>query len=79
MAVVDTNPATPARTGVDPLNDIPASGNRFWRVLLRSPAGVIGLLIVLTLLIAALFADWIAPFDPLRMVFGKSRLPSVKI
>ena len=75
MAVVDTNPATPARTGVDPLNDIPASGNRFWRVLLRSPAGVIGLLIVLTLLIAALFADWIAPFDPLRMGAGKRLLP----
>lgn len=47
-----------------------SSGRQFWRILLRSPAGVIGLIIVVTLVVAALFAPWIAPFDPLRMAAG---------
>ena len=42
----------------------------FWGRLLRSPTGVIGLVIVATLLLAAALAPWIALFDPLRMAAG---------
>jgi peptide/nickel transport system permease protein len=42
----------------------------FWRLLLKSPSGVIGLVIVAVLIAAALFAPWIAPYDPLRMGAG---------
>ncbi|MGH1479469.1 MAG: nickel transporter permease [Geminicoccales bacterium] len=41
-----------------------------WRQLLKSPSGVIGLAIVAILIVAALFAPWIAPHDPLRMGAG---------
>ena len=51
------------------------SGSRFWRMLLTSPAGVIGLIIVLTLIVAAVFAPWIAPFDPLQMGAGRRLIP----
>ena len=43
--------------------------------LLMTPAGFIGVAIVLTLIIAALFAEWLAPFDPTRMGAGKRFLP----
>ncbi len=42
----------------------------FLRQLLRSPTGAIGLFIVVTLIVAAVFAPWIAPHDPLRMAVG---------
>ncbi|MGI9336146.1 MAG: ABC transporter permease [Gammaproteobacteria bacterium] len=48
---------------------------RFWRTLLRSPAGVIGSAIVLLLVAVALLAPWIAPFDPLQMGAGKRLTP----
>lgn len=41
-----------------------------WRQLLKSPTGVIGLLIVATLILTAVLAPWIAPYDPLRMAVG---------
>lgn len=47
----------------------------FWSRLLKSPTGLIGLLIVLTLIAAALFAAWIAPFDPLQMAAGPRLQP----
>ena len=43
--------------------------------LLKSPTGLIGLLIVLTLIATALFAVWIAPFDPLQMGAGPRLQP----
>ena len=42
----------------------------FLRRLLKSPTGVIGLTIVLTLILTAALAPWIAPHDPLRMAAG---------
>ncbi len=42
----------------------------FVRTLLKSPSGVIGLVIVMTLILAAVLAPWIAPHDPLRMAAG---------
>lgn len=42
----------------------------FWRALVASPTGAIGLAIVGTLVVAAVFAPLIAPFDPTRMAAG---------
>ena len=47
-----------------------ARPSAFWRQLLKSPTGVIGLVIVLTLILTAALAPWIAPYDPLRMAAG---------
>jgi peptide/nickel transport system permease protein len=47
----------------------------FWLGLLRSPSGVIGLLIVATLVVSAVFAPWIAPYDPLQMGAGPRLQP----
>jgi peptide/nickel transport system permease protein len=56
VAAIEAMPS-PRRTGL-------------WRELLKSPSGVIGLAIVLVLTVTALFAPWIAPFDPLAMGAG---------
>ncbi len=53
----------------------PTPGTSPWRVLLKSPSGVIGALIVATLVVAALAAPWLAPFDPLRMAAGPRLSP----
>ncbi len=42
----------------------------FWRRLLRSPSGAIGLVIVLMLVFCATFADLLAPYDPSKMGAG---------
>ena len=47
----------------------------FWSRLLKSPTGLIGLLIVLTLISTAVFAAGIAPFDPLQMAAGPRLQP----
>jgi peptide/nickel transport system permease protein len=47
-----------------------------WRRLPRlSPAGAIGLVIVLLLLVTAAFADLIAPYSPIKMGVGKPLQP----
>jgi peptide/nickel transport system permease protein len=50
-------------------------GSRFFRTLRRSPAGMIGAAIVLTLILCAIFAPLIAPYDPLRMAAGPRLAP----
>jgi len=47
-----------------------ARGTSFWRALLRSPNGMTGLFIVAVLILVALAAPLIAPYDPLRMAAG---------
>ncbi|MGH6900371.1 MAG: ABC transporter permease [Geminicoccaceae bacterium] len=47
----------------------------FWFRLVRSPTGVVGLAIVVTLVVAAALAPVIAPFDPLRMAAGPRLAP----
>ena len=47
----------------------------FWRRMLRSPNGVVGLAIVLTLIFCAAFADILAPYDPSKMGTGGRFLP----
>lgn len=44
-----------------------AAGRRALRAYLRSPAGVIGLVLLLAVLGAALSADWLFPRDPLAL------------
>jgi peptide/nickel transport system permease protein len=47
----------------------------FWLQLLKSPTGLIGVLIVSTLIVTALFAPWIAPYYPLQMGAGGRFVP----
>lgn len=48
-----------------------------WSLFWRDRAGVIGILIVLSVTVAAVFAPLIAPFDPLDVDFDNSKLPPV--
>lgn len=47
----------------------------FWRRLVRSPSGLIGLAIVLILIFCAAFADILAPYSPTKMGAGGRFLP----
>lgn len=47
----------------------------FWRRLVRSPSGLIGLSIVLLLVFCAAFADVLAPYSPTKMGAGGRFLP----
>ena len=42
----------------------PAAGSRVWRKLTRSPAAIVGMLILIVVVSTALAAPWIAPHDP---------------
>lgn len=46
-----------------------------WRRLLSSPGGIIGLVLIAVLVLAALLAPWLAPFDPVRMGAGRPLTP----
>lgn len=56
-----------------------ASGKRnVWRALLSEPLGVMGGTIVLAFVLMALFAPWLAPYDPLKIdVMHKFSGPSL--
>ncbi len=47
----------------------------FFRVLLRSPSSKVGAVICLVLVLTAIFAPWLAPFDPTDMGAGKVLTP----
>ncbi len=64
-----------AETVDPPAAEAPRARPGFARALLSSPSGVIGLAIVLVLVVAALAAPWLAPFDPLRMAAGPRLQP----
>jgi peptide/nickel transport system permease protein len=51
------------------------TGREFLRLLLRSPGAKIGAAILLVLVLVALFAPIIAPFDPTQMGVGKTLQP----
>ncbi|NHF73187.1 ABC transporter permease [Paracoccus xiamenensis] len=65
------------------LDDSPASrlqaslgrSYRMARMLMRNPLAVVGALILLTLLVTAAFAPWIAPYSPLGQDLGARLLP----
>jgi peptide/nickel transport system permease protein len=42
----------------------------FWRALRRDPLGMVGLVIVAVILLTALFANFIVPYDPNRIMAG---------
>ena len=56
-----------------------ASGKRnLWRALMAEPLGVMGGIIVATFVAMALFAPWLAPYDPLKIdVMHKFAGPSL--
>jgi len=56
-----------------------ASGKRnVWRALMAEPLGIMGGAIVLTFVVMALFAPWLAPYDPLKIdVMHKFSGPSL--
>lgn len=63
-----------------PLNPIgrraePSRARVLTRRLLRSPVGIIGSIIVVLVVIAALFAPWLAPHDPTRLALGNRFVP----
>lgn len=43
-------------------------GDSIWRLFLRNKMGVIGLIMLVSILFVALFAPWIAPYDPYEIV-----------
>ncbi|EKG31526.1 ABC transporter permease [Pseudomonas avellanae] len=56
-----------------------ASGVRLMRFLLRNPMTLAGLLVIVTLLIVALFAPWIATHDPLAQDLSAAlRMPGAQ-
>ena len=55
--------------------DEPIRTGGFLRGVLASPSGAIGLAIVLLLIVCAIAAPWLAPFDPLRMGAGPRLQP----
>lgn len=69
MAISSQAPSSPA------LEAEPGGAARFWGTLLRSPAGMLGLAVVAALVVVAIFASWIAPFDPLQMGAGRRLSP----
>lgn len=50
---------------------------RFLKLILRDPAGLVGLVLVLGLVIVAVFAPQLAPHDPLGQNLSDSKLPPV--
>jgi ABC-type dipeptide/oligopeptide/nickel transport system permease subunit len=46
-----------------------------WRLLWRDKSGLLGVCIFLLLVITAVFAPWIAPYDPLEQHLKDSKLP----
>jgi peptide/nickel transport system permease protein len=61
-------------TGVMPTEAEPRHAGEFRRLfasLLRNPGAVIGLVLVVLLLLVAIFAPLIAPYDPMQMGAGK--------
>lgn len=49
--------------------ETPRSGLRdFWRQLRRNPIGLLGLIMLLAVVIMAVFAPWLAPYDPYKPV-----------
>jgi len=52
-----------------------AAQNTLWQLLLRDRAGLIGLVLFVLVVLAALCAPWLAPHDPLAQDLRSSRLP----
>jgi peptide/nickel transport system permease protein len=64
--------ATAPRLAADPVE---SPGRRALRRLLRRPAAVFGLVVVLAFVVIAVFAPFVAPFDPIATNWGTIRKP----
>jgi peptide/nickel transport system permease protein len=53
-----------------------ARGARWWRALRRDKKALLGMVVLTVLVFVALFADWIAPYDPNAMDFDMMGEPS---
>jgi len=49
----------------------------FWNQFKRSKRGVVGLVVIILFSFVAIFADFIAPYDPLKPEFGKGEYPAL--
>ncbi|CAA7599528.1 Oligopeptide transport permease C-like, N-terminal domain protein [Acididesulfobacillus acetoxydans] len=61
--------------GPEPAPRVMSLGGMAWRRFLRNPFAVAGLVVLLFFVIVALFARFIAPFDPARIDLLTSNLP----
>ncbi|NDV00201.1 ABC transporter permease [Pseudoroseicyclus tamaricis] len=70
-------PAEPARQGRERRAAGRVLHRSSLRVLLRDPMGALGLILVVTFVGMAVFAPWLAPYDPLKLdVMNKFQPPS---
>jgi len=44
---------------------------QYWAQLWRDPLGISGLILVILLVSSAIFASWIVPYDPNRILVGQ--------
>src|SRR5262245_57716134 len=70
MAVMDLR----ADTGIDTVEESPAA--RAWRRLKRRRSAMLGLAIMVVLLVVAVFAPLIAPYDPAQQSWTSVRKPA---
>lgn len=76
--IIPLPPAGPAPPGPGPDEEVAPAEDRWaeaWWVLRRNPATMLGLLIVLAMIVATIFAPWLAPYDPYAMDPMQSNLP----
>src|SRR5690348_4146814 len=72
MAAVLTPSSTPQpAAAVEPPE--PGPWRRAWQRLRRRPAALLGLAVVLGFIVLALFAPWLAPFDPIATSWSAIR------
>lgn len=71
MAAVDLSSVEPATQVANQADASPA--RRAWRRLLRRRGAMLGLAIVLVFLVMAVFAPWIAPYDPVATSWSAIR------
>ncbi len=68
-----SEPASAAQAPIEAVRHEARRHHHAWRLarkFLRSKSGIIGLALVLLLILTAIVAGWIAPYDPLQMATG---------
>jgi peptide/nickel transport system permease protein len=66
----------PSGTAVEAADgSLARAGSRSWRKLVRNPAALVGALILLVVVVAAIGADWIAPHDPAKQSLVRRFMP----
>lgn len=60
---------------VSPERRRPGAFSNFLRLLAADPLGLFGLVAVILIVLSAIFADWLAPYDPTRIMAGPRLAP----